>query len=210
MLDYIYNRHSIRKFQDKEVPMEDLKKILKAATQAPSGKNLQNWHFVVVKNKEKLNHIAKIIEDKVNTAARKIKDEEKKSKLLSYLNFCTFFKAAPLTVFLFVGPYPITGAEIFLGENATEKDIAAFSSHNPGIQNIGAAMENLLLAAASLGYGGCWMTGPMFAKAEIQEYLGFTKEGYSLACMTPIGVPVESELHSPKRKPLEEVVTIIE
>ena len=54
-LDFIYKRHSVRKFSNKKVPLEDIKEIIKAATYAPSGKNLQNWHFVVVNNKNKIN-----------------------------------------------------------------------------------------------------------------------------------------------------------
>lgn len=51
--DFIYARKSIRKFKDTPVPTKDLKEMIKAATYAPSGKNLQNWHFVVVSDREK-------------------------------------------------------------------------------------------------------------------------------------------------------------
>jgi len=50
----IENRKSIRRFKEKEVPDELIKEVIDAARQAPSGHNLQPWHFVVVKKKENL------------------------------------------------------------------------------------------------------------------------------------------------------------
>ena len=47
-------------------------------------------------------------------------------------------------------------------------------------QGIGAAVENILLAATEMGYGTCYMTGPTHAKKEIEELIGFEKEGYEL------------------------------
>lgn len=209
MLEYIYNRHSVRKFQDEQVPEEDLEKILKAAMQAPSGRNLQNWHFVVVQNKEKLHEISDIIQAKGRQATDKITNEKAKQNMLAYLSYYTSFPNAPVSIFVFAGPYPTTGLELFLGRNPTEEEVKDYNRHQPGIQNIGAAVQNLLLAASSLGYGGCWMTGPLYAKKEIQECLGFKKECYHLACIVPLGVPLASELYSPPRKAIKDVVTMI-
>ncbi len=50
----IEKRKSIRKFKKKEVPDKLIKEVIDAARKAPSGHNLQPWHFVVIKSKEKL------------------------------------------------------------------------------------------------------------------------------------------------------------
>lgn len=60
-------RSSVRKFSDDPVSDADIKKMLKAATLAPSGKNMQNWHFVIVKNKDKINELADIIAKKIKS-----------------------------------------------------------------------------------------------------------------------------------------------
>jgi len=52
--DAIEKRKSIRKFKEKEVPDEVINEVIDAARRAPSGHNLQPWHFIVVKSKEKL------------------------------------------------------------------------------------------------------------------------------------------------------------
>ena len=208
-LDFIYKRHSVRKFKDASVPNEDIKEIINAATYAPSGKNRQNWHFVVVKNREIIEKMSGAIEAKGKELVAGLGEEESKD-FLKYLPFYSFFTKAPVTVLVFAGPYSTTGANLLRAKGASEEEIRELEKHNPGIQNVAAAMENLLLAAANLGYGTCWMTGPNFAAKEIQEAVGFQKEGYYLAAMTPLGVPEEKELWSPKRKPLEEVLDIIE
>ncbi len=208
-LDFIYKRQSVRKFKQEDIPMEDMKKIIKAATYAPSGMNLQNWHFVVLTNTEKIQELAKIVEKKHIEIASYIEEEEKKDSFMKYLKYHTVFKNAPTVILVYASPYPMTSVEL-LKENGTSiEEVHNLLKPNPGIQNIGAAIENLLLAAANMGYGTCWMTGPTCAKKEIEEYIQFEKEGYFLAAMIPIGIP-EGEIKSPPRKPVEEVMTVIE
>jgi nitroreductase len=209
-LEFIYKRHSVRNFKADPVPLEDIKEIIKAATYAPSGKNAQNWHFVIVNNQEKIRELVAAIEKKIKEKAEFLQDEAFKKRFLNSIGYSTLFKNAPVTILVFAGEYSTTALDVLKTINASEAEIAAVYKPNAGIQNIGAAMENLLLAAASLGYGTCWMTSPNVAAKELSEVVGFNQEGYYLAAVTPLGVPVESELTSPPRKPLEEVMTILD
>jgi nitroreductase len=52
VLETIRNRYSCRAYQDKPIEREKLDSIFEAARLAPSAKNLQDWRFVVVKDKE--------------------------------------------------------------------------------------------------------------------------------------------------------------
>lgn len=45
-------RHAVKKFDTKKVPLEDIKDIIKTASLAPSGINIQSWHFVVIDSVE--------------------------------------------------------------------------------------------------------------------------------------------------------------
>ena len=49
-LPAIMNRRSIRKFQPVPVEHEKIEAVIRAAMQAPSGKNSQCWEFLVVEN----------------------------------------------------------------------------------------------------------------------------------------------------------------
>lgn len=209
-LDFIYKRHSVRKFKNMEIPQEHIHEIIKAATYAPSGKNTQNWHFVVLKNKDKIRHIAKLIEDKNDKMATWVEEEKLKREITKFKYYHTIFKEAPVLVFIYAGPYREMAVEAYKAHNASSKELHEIMRISPAIQGVSAAFENLMLASANFGYGTCWMTGPVYAFNEIEEFLGFQKDGYFLAAMTPLGVPEEKELSSPPRKPIEEIMTILD
>ena len=56
----IYQRVSIRKYQDKPVEKEKTLAILRAAMQAPSAGNQQPWEFYVVTDKAKLEELSRV------------------------------------------------------------------------------------------------------------------------------------------------------
>ncbi|MCF7887135.1 MAG: nitroreductase family protein [Candidatus Omnitrophica bacterium] len=53
ILKLIKERRSVRKFQNKEVPMQTIKNSLEAARWAPSGLNNQPWKFMILEQEEK-------------------------------------------------------------------------------------------------------------------------------------------------------------
>lgn len=207
---FLAKRHSVRKFKDQPVPKDDILKLLEAATLAPSGKNKQNWHFVVITNKDKIHHIAQLVAEKNASLAALHTDPEKKKSIQSSAAYHTIFKNAPVLILIYAGHYDSIGDGLREAGVISTEEFHALVRPNPGVQNIAAAMENLQLAAADLGYGGCWMTGPTYAAREISEYLGFEKPGYYLAALTPMGIPADDKLSSPPRKPGADVATFIE
>lgn len=52
ILELISSRKSVRKYLDKHIPDEDLRRILEAGRLAPSWMNVQCWKFILVKNQE--------------------------------------------------------------------------------------------------------------------------------------------------------------
>jgi len=59
MLKLIKGRRSIRAFQNKQVPEEEIQMILEAGQWAPSASNRQPWKFIVIKNREVLKELAR-------------------------------------------------------------------------------------------------------------------------------------------------------
>ncbi|MGY5881320.1 MAG: nitroreductase family protein [Candidatus Thorarchaeota archaeon] len=51
-LEAIYTRRSIRKFTLKEIPKDDVTKILKAGMCAPTAGNQRPWQFIVIQERE--------------------------------------------------------------------------------------------------------------------------------------------------------------
>ena len=57
--ELVETRRSIRRFEDKEVEEEKIRKILEAFRLAPSSSNSQPWHVVVVQDKEVISALSK-------------------------------------------------------------------------------------------------------------------------------------------------------
>ncbi|MEE0683984.1 MAG: nitroreductase family protein [Bacilli bacterium] len=57
-MNIIYQRRSIRKYEDKEIPKEKLIQLVKAGMQAPSAHNKKPYEFIIVTEKETLNRLS--------------------------------------------------------------------------------------------------------------------------------------------------------
>lgn len=209
-LDFIYNRKSVRKFKDIAIPKKDILELLKAGTYAPSPKHQQNWHFVVLQNRDMINKMADIVTKSHENIGKLAKDEKDFKRHMSTIDYYTCFRHAPVVIIVYSCEYKMIEYKI-LKENNVSKDVLdILVSPQSAAQGIGAAVENILLAATEMGYGSCYMTGPMHAKAEIEKLIGFEKEGYQLMSMISLGVAEDDTSKQPPRKPLEEVVTFID
>ena len=73
------------------------------------------------------------------------------------------------------------------------------------LEDYGAAVENILLAATALGYASCWLDGQTRLNGvcdAIADILGVA-EGKQVRSILPIGVPVKQG-EQPARKPFDE------
>lgn len=65
----INNRRSIRHYIEKVIDKRDIESILESGILAPSAKNRQPWHFIIIKNDLNLkNEIASLLEEKIPQA----------------------------------------------------------------------------------------------------------------------------------------------
>ena len=58
VFEAIEKRREITSFQDKEIPKRDLERILDAGYLSPSGNNLPSREFVLVPNRDQLDHLS--------------------------------------------------------------------------------------------------------------------------------------------------------
>lgn len=210
IIEGIYKRKSIRKFKNEPVKREDIIECLKAACQAPSPKHQQNWHFVVIQNKELIAQIAKVVEERHQEIAACAEDEKVQEKFMKIMKYYTLFKNAPVLVVVYAKPYFMIEEKILKSNKAKQEIIEALKSTQSAAQAIGAAVENFLLTAMQLGYGTCYMTGPAHAKKEVENLIGTVSEEYELMSMIAMGVPVEELPAKPERLELEQVVDFID
>lgn len=74
------------------------------------------------------------------------------------------------------------------------------------LQDAAASMENMLLAAVALGYGSCWIEGPMRrAAGEVGKLLGIPDDAeVRVSAMMPVGRAAEEPLR-PARPHADEI-----
>lgn len=191
--DAIAQRRSIRKFTDKKIPPAVMEKILQAGMLAPSAKNRQPWRFIVITEKEKPAMLAAM---QAGLAREKGQDGlfPDSVKYLAGAEYTLAVMAqAPITVFVFnteAGP-------LRDGVGITEQlfDIA-------NVQSVGAAIQNMLLAATDQGVGSLWICDVFFAYPEIVQWLN---ESNRMIAAVSFGYTEENPAPRP-RKAMENIV----
>jgi nitroreductase len=188
-LEAIAARTSIRKFRDAPVEEEKLQAILLAATRAPSGKNRQPWRFVVVRGEKRI-EMARIMREGIETSKARGDNPGSSEWTVKVM------EQAPLSVFVF-----------------NPQGLRPWQAHSIGqmfddvvdIQSIGAAIQNMLLAAQDLGLGSLWVCDVFCAYEELCAWLG--AEGELIAAVV-LGYPDEHPAVR-ARKPVADVVRVI-
>jgi nitroreductase len=184
-LEAIAARRSIRKFQDRPVSDEMIRAILQAAIQAPSAKNRQPWRFIVVREDRRAQMVAIFRQgiDYVETLG---------IELGSSRGTAAIMEQAPVTIFVFNECNEHTPGKLMWDEPGDVLDV----------QSIGAAIQNMLLAAQELGLGTLWICDIFYAYNELIAWLG---ETHQMIAAVSIGYPAESPAARP-RKAFDEVV----
>lgn len=192
VFDAMAERKSIRKFSEEDLPREVVEKIIEAAIIAPSAKNRQPWKFVVVTNAQK-DKMMEVMEQGIQSekAGTGLMNDNRKD-IPGAQHTMSIMKQAPVNIFIF------NTKKDYLWENASFEN-KIYDIYN--IQSIGAAIQNMLLAATELGVGSLWIGHIVFAYREICRWLG---EEHQLVAAVSLGYPLEKPNPRP-RKPLADV-----
>ena len=181
VLEAIKTRRSIRKYKPNPVDDKSIEIVLEAGRWAPSWANTQCWRFIVVRDGGIRNRLADTlitVGDRPNRAADAIRNAPVAIVACAELGKSGYYYREPR-------------------ELATDKgDWYMF--------DVALAMQNLVLAAHSLGLGTVYV-GAFDAKraASILQ----VPQGFCVVAMTPLGYPEsEPEVKPRKREELSEIV----
>ncbi len=73
-------------------------------------------------------------------------------------------------------------------------------------QTMGACIENMLLTAAALGVGSCWIGEILDRQDEVKALLQIDRARYDLMAIISLGYPMRESANKTARKPLSECV----
>jgi len=199
----IEKRTSIRTFTDEEVPVKDLKELVKRAGLAPSVNNFQPWKFFAITNKDILHKLATKVAEKIKQLPenQSIASKNLKSQVEW---FATFFENAPAVIAMAMEDYE---SVLEKGVQLSHEEINKLRNF-PDMQSAGAAIQNILLSAVDLGYGACWLSAPMMAKEDLEKILNI-ENPYHLIAFVAVGKASKNLQPKPK-KSLEEIFTLID
>ncbi len=151
VLNCIRARRSTRNYQERQLDATQLDAILDAAVWAPSGGNNQTWLFTAIQNKELLLKLNALVKEGFK---RWVPDDDYPGKLgaktASQSDSYNFYYHAPTLI---------------------------IASNRPGYENAMAdcalALENIFLAAQSLGLGSCYINQLHWLRndPEIRDFL---------------------------------------
>ena len=136
VIDTIIRRRSVRSFLEQQIDDSDLEIIIQAGRYAPSGGNHQYTTFLAVQNAKILSELAEIAEEEFS------KMEISDSMYQSLKNSILRSKK---------------GGYVFHYHAPTLMILANKKGYDNAMADCAAAMENMMIAAASLGIGSCWI-----------------------------------------------------
>ncbi len=181
VLNCILTRRSTRNYQDRQIDALQLDTLLNAAVWAPSGGNNQTWLFTAIQNREVLIKLNELVKEGFQSW---IPDDDYPGKLGAKAasekpNYNFYYNAPTLII----------------------------ASNRPGYENAMAdcslALENIFLAAQSLGLGSCYINQLHWLRndSDIRDFLfelGIPRE-HTTCSAAAIGY-VGKESFAPPRK----------
>ena len=198
LIEIIESRRSVRKFLPDTVPKSDIDKMLYAASWAPSGTNQQNWFFIVVTSDCVKTAMKEAVVEKLKEVSGKIGLNDAKMVFEAYTSNFVFFDKAPVVIAVAKRPYVSMATKLF---KRYKIELKSWSTAD--VQGPSAAVQNIILMAHALGYGSCWMTGPLIAGEKLEDVLGISAPD-ELMALLPIGKPA-GPAATPQRKSIEDV-----
>ncbi len=197
-------RRSVRQFKQKDVPKEEIEKILEAMRYAPSGSNLQSWNYIILTNPEKIKYLSEETIKLLYLAKKALK-----------FKFVLRFFVSGGTKQVLLDPKNAIRLEKLLADSEAGNDVIFYNApcviilHAPKYGSLagndaGIALTHGMFTAQSLGLGTCWIGFAQEAirrKKSLRKWLQIPK-GRTVWGVLALGYPNVQFQRAPPRKKL--------
>jgi nitroreductase len=191
----IRQRRSIRRYRPEAIPKELVLRMLEAARLAPSASNCQPWRFLIVVDAEEKRRLREMAGYPfVETAPMVVvcaADLDTYSPHSSALRYRELLDSGILESFADQPPDPKLGARF---SRLRELDRAGLVRR--AMANTYIAIEHLVLAAASMGIGTCWV-GAADESEEVRALFDLP-ESIIIVALVAVGYPAEEPRPRPR------------
>lgn len=203
----IFQRRSIRKYQDQRLPEEWIEALLRCAHQAPSPSNRQPVRFVRIESAACIERLKQALAQGHEDLLVRHRAVGGPARLRNRINVYhryagTMFQAPHLMA---VGVNTETkGFADHLAAGGL--DTRGLTSSTDLDMTVGLALQALMLKAQALGVGSCILTAPLVFIDDPMHLLGL--ELMKINCFLTLGLPAETP-RPPERLPLDAVVKVV-
>jgi nitroreductase len=188
---------------DRPVSRELIEECIQVATQAPSGSNMQGWHFVVVQDQAKKTALADIYRKAFaiyrdlpmaagNIVTGQAARDDQQQRVMSSAEF--------LAEHMDRAPYLLVTCVTGRADGAPNMMSASI------LGSILPATWSFMLAARARGLGTSWTTLHLMFEAEAAEVLGIPFDEISQVCLTPVAYTLGTDFKAATREPLDSIV----
>jgi F420 biosynthesis protein FbiB-like protein len=194
---FIEARRSVRAFLPGAVPRDEIDRFVAAACSAPAPHHSRPWRWVVVDTQEAKAALA----DGMGARWRDdLAGDEVAPGRVDELVAASRDKITG-------APTVVLGCLTWHGLDRYPDPGRQRAEWGMALLSLGAAVENLMLAAADAGYASCWVAAPIFCPEAARDALALDPEWLPHA-MVLVGVPDPAYVGRPRPPiPLEELRT---
>jgi coenzyme F420-0:L-glutamate ligase / coenzyme F420-1:gamma-L-glutamate ligase len=163
---FLEARRSIRAFRDRPVPRDLLDGLVTAACLAPAPHHARPWRFAVVDGAAAKQALAE------GMGERWRRDLSGDSVAPERVDALVSASRRKLTG----APALVLGCLTWEGLDRYPDDARRRAEWGMALLSLGAAVENLMLAAADVGLASCWVAAPIFCPKEARDALALAEE----------------------------------
>lgn len=192
--EIVRGRRSVRAFRPEPLTRAQIEAVLEAARWAPSPHGRQPWRFVVVETAAAKERLAGAM------------GEEWRAQLA-----LDGQDPATIEIRFRKSHERITGAPVVIVPCLYLEDLDVYpdaerqaAETTMAVQSLGCAIQNMLLAAYSMGFDSGWMCAPLFCQPTVRAALGLAETLHPHALIT-FGYAAKDPQRRPRR-PLDELV----
>jgi nitroreductase len=189
----VYQRRAVKHYDpEHELSNDEIQKLMEAAVQSPTSFNIQNWRFVLVRDKE--------LRQKIRAAAN---DQSQVTDASLLIVMTADVKAWEKTPDRYWRDAPQEVADLLVnwmgpfyqGKDELQRDEA--------MRSCGLAGQTIMLAAKAMGYDSCPMIG--FDPVQVAELISLPCD-HVIGFMIAVGRATKPAWPKPGQLPLEEVI----
>ena len=186
----IAGRRSLRQLDARPVPGELIEKLLAVACVAPAPHHTRPWRFVLLESAESRGRLAEAMGaawrrdlERDGVAPEKIAALLEKSRRQ--------IEGAPAL---------LLGCLVAEGLRAWPDERRRRAEWGMAQQSMGAALENIMVAAHALGLASYWLSAPLYCPDAVREGLGLPAQ-YEAQALIAIGYPAPGVAPRPRPEP---------